>query len=214
MSEADATIRNEPLTEEVLGDDPLDTCARWLADAYNRSRMGLPNSVHLSTIGEDGWPQGRVVLVKSADVRGLVFFTNYRSGKARALAYAPRAALTFFWPDLHRQIRVRGTVERIDLEESDRYFRTRPRGSQIGAWASDQSEPLTSREALESRYRELEMRFAEEDVPRPDHWGGYLVRPEEIEFWQARDDRLHDRFVFRRNGGDHGGEWRVQRLSP
>ena len=176
--------------------------------------MEHPNAVCLSTVGEDGWPQGRIVLVKAVDSRGLVFFTNYRSPKALALAHAPRAALTFYWPDLHRQVRVRGRVEEVSPEESDVYFRTRALGSQIGAWASDQSQILESREALEARRREIEERFQGGEVPRPDHWGGYLLRPDEIEFWQGRDDRLHDRFLFSRKDVNDEAGWGVQRLSP
>lgn len=205
---------NDPLTEQELGVDPVETCSHWLDTAYARSRIEHPNAVCLSTVGEDGWPQGRIVLVKSVDSRGLVFFTNYRSQKARALAHAPRAALTFYWPDLHRQVRVRGRVEEVDPEESDAYFRTRPRGSQISAWASGQSQILGSRDALEDQHREIEERFQGNEVPRPDHWGGYLLRPDEIEFWQGRDDRLHDRFLFRRRDVNDVAGWGVQRLSP
>ena len=214
MSETKEVAASDPLTEKGLGVDPIETCSHWLDEAYARSRMEHPNAVCLSTVGEDGWPQGRIVLVKAVDSRGLVFFTNYRSPKALALAHAPRAALTFYWPDLHRQVRVRGRVEEVSPEESDAYFRTRALGSQIGAWASDQSQILESREALEARRREIEERFQGGEVPRPDHWGGYLLRPDEIEFWQGRDDRLHDRFLFSRKDVKDEAGWGVQRLSP
>ncbi len=207
------TARYDPLRAQTLGDDPLEACSRWLDEAYASSNMAFPNAVCLSTVGEDGWPQARIVLVKTVDARGLVFFTNYRSTKAQALAHAPRAALTFYWPDLHRQLRVTGWVDEVSPGESDTYFGTRPRSSQIGAWASDQSQALDSRKLLEQRYREFEARFEGGDVPRPTHWGGYLLRPTEIEFWQARGDRLHDRFLFRRSGVNDE-EWTVQRINP
>ncbi len=214
MSEVGEHRASESLDPASLGPDPVAACAAWLDHAYARSGATFPNAVCLSTVGEDGRPQGRMVLVKTVDERGLVFFTNYRSPKGRALEHAGSAALTFYWPDLDRQVRVSGTVERVGSAESDEYFRTRPRGSQIGAWASAQSEELESRAELEARCRELEARFAEVEVPRPGHWGGYLLRPKEVEFWQGRDDRLHDRFLFRRDVEAGAGAWVVARLSP
>ncbi len=202
------------LSADDLGADPLRTCARWLEDAYARSNLVFPNAVSLSTVDDDGWPEGRIVLVKSIDDRGLTFFTNYRSRKAKALDASGRAAITFYWPDLNRQMRVRGPVGKVSAEESDRYFATRPRGSQIGAWASRQSEPLETREALEARCRELETRYASAEIPRPPHWGGYRLTPIEVEFWQGRDDRLHDRFLFRRRDLIRGEGWSLERLNP
>ena len=156
----------------------------------------------------------RIVLVKEVTPRGFVFYTNYRSAKGRALRAEPLAALTFYWDRLAKQVRVRGPVEKVSAEESDAYFRSRPRGSRIGAWASLQSEPLESRLMLEARCREFERRYPGDEIPRPPHWGGFLVRPVEIEFWQGRDDRLHDRFLFRREGNDPEGAWGVVRLNP
>lgn len=207
-------IAQEPLTAALLGSDPIEAFARWLEDARHGSGMAFPNAVFLSTVGEGGVPQGRIVLLKEVDGRGFVFFTNYRSAKGRALESTPSAALTFYWDVLARQVRARGPVERVRAAESDAYFRTRPRGSQIGAWASRQSETLESRQVLEDRCREFEARYDGQDVPRPPHWGGILVRPVEIEFWQGRDDRLHDRIVFRREGGRVDGSWTAVRLNP
>jgi pyridoxamine 5'-phosphate oxidase len=167
---------------------------------------------------EGSWPDGRIVLVKGVDERGFVFFTNYRSAKGRALAENPRAALTFYWDQLGRQVRVRGQVSEVEDRESDDYFKTRPRGSRVGAWASRQSEVIEGRETLEERCREIEARYAGGDVPRPPHWGGFVLRPEEVEFWQGRDDRLHDRILFRRQGavvaGGGAPTWTTARLSP
>jgi pyridoxamine 5'-phosphate oxidase len=171
--------------------------------------MAFPNAVCLSTVDAAGQPQGRIVLLKGADDRGFTFFTNYESAKGRELAATPRAALTFYWHDLDRQVRARGAVERVGEAESDDYFRTRPRGSRLGAWASQQSRELESREALERRVTEAAGRFPDE-VPRPPHWGGVLLRPDEIEFWQEGADRLHDRLAYRRAGEI----WSVRRLYP
>jgi pyridoxamine 5'-phosphate oxidase len=206
--------REEPLTAEILGSDPIRAFEGWLGEALDRSGMAFPNAACLSTVGEGGSPQGRIVLVKEVDPRGFVFYTNHHSAKGRALEADPRAALTFYWDVLGRQVRVRGPVERVAAEESDAYFRTRPRGSRIGAWASRQSEVLESRRVLEDRCREIEARYAGEEVPRPPHWGGILLRPVEVEFWQSRDDRLHDRIVFRREAEDVAGAWVVRRLNP
>ena len=214
MSELDGVTPGEPLTSETLGADPIAACSRWLDEAYEQCQSGLPNAVCLSTVDGEGWPQGRIMLVKSVDPRGVVFFTNYRSPKGRALEQAPRAAVTFYWPDLQRQIRVRGSVERVGPEESDAYFRTRHRGSQIGAWASEQSQSLESREVLEARCRAIERRFDGKEIARPDHWGGYVLEPMEIEFWQGREDRLHDRILFALKERDGAGGWTVQRINP
>ena len=202
-----------PLTIESIGRDPIEASRRWLEDAYTRSVIQSPNSACLSTVNEDGWPDGRIVLVKGIEERGFVFFTNYGSAKGRSLDAQPRAALNFHWHDLGRQLRVRGRVERVSARESDTYFRTRPRESQISAWASRQSIELESRDALEETCRKFEERFHATEVPRPGHWGGYRVIPARIEFWEGRADRLHDRFLFVR-GAPEDGEWSVRRLSP
>jgi pyridoxamine 5'-phosphate oxidase len=166
--------------------------------------------VALATVDGRGQPSVRMVLLRGADERGFVFHTNYRSRKARELDENPRAALCVHWPSLEEQIRIEGTVSRLSDEESDAYFSNRPRGSQLGAWASDQSAILPSRETLEERYREIERQFEGSPVPRPEFWGGFRLVPERIEFWYGRPDRLHDRIVYTRDA-DH---WQIDRLYP
>ena len=199
-----------PLTAEQLGPDPLEAYERWLEVAEERTGLNYVNAATLSTVNPEGHPDGRIVLVKGLDSRGVLFFTNYRSTKGRDLAANPHAAITSYWDPLARQVRVRGAVERLTLEESDEYFLTRPRGSQLGAWASEQSTPIGSRTVIEDRFRELEERFGDGPVPRPEHWGGFRLVAREIEFWQDGADRLHDRFLYLR-GGDG---WAIRRLSP
>jgi pyridoxamine 5'-phosphate oxidase len=181
-----------------------------LWSAIRNQRPPDINAMTLATAGRDGKPSTRTVLLKSVDERGFVFFTNYDSRKGRELAENPRAALTFFWPDLERQVCVAGTVAKLPVAESDHYFRTRPRGSRIGAWASNQSEPVPDRAFLEAKWRELEKKFPG-DVPLPPNWGGYVLAPERIEFWQGRPSRLHDRFSYSRQAD---GAWKLERLAP
>jgi pyridoxamine 5'-phosphate oxidase len=164
----------------------------------------------LATAGADGRPSARMVLLKGVDERGFVFYTNYGSRKAAELDGSGAAALVFWWPPLQRQVRVEGSVERVTREESEAYFRTRPVGSRLGAWASAQSQVIAGREVLERRLRELQEQFGDGEVPLPSFWGGYRVRPEVIEFWQNRSDRLHDRLRYRRVGEG----WKIERLSP
>lgn len=198
------------LTESDLLDDPIELFRRWFADAQ-AAQMPQPDAMTLATVAADGRPSARIVLLKGVDARGFQFFTNYESRKAGELAADPRAALAFVWIPMFRQVRVSGDVVRLDAAESDAYFATRPRGSQIGAWASQQSRELADREALEARVGELDERFAGGDVPRPPHWGGYLLEPREIEFWQGRENRLHDRFLYARAAD---GGWNRARLQP
>jgi len=200
-----------PLREDILPADPLELFSDWLKVAEEHSVMSYPNSLTLSTLGEGGYPDGRIVLLKGVDERGFIFYTNFRSAKGRAMEAEPRVGLTFYWDALGRQVRVRGRAERVPDEESDAYFAGRPRGSQLGALASFQSETLEGRGPLEERFLELERRYEGETVPRPEHWGGYVVRPVEVEFWQAAEYRLHDRFLYRRVEGDG---WSTRRLYP
>jgi pyridoxamine 5'-phosphate oxidase len=166
--------------------------------------------VLLATADGAGRPSARMVLLRGADARGFVFFTNYNSRKGRELTGNPQAALCFYWPSLDEQIRIEGSVERVSADESDAYFNSRPRGSQLGAWASDQSAVLPSRETLEEKYRDVERRFADQAVQRPPFWGGFRLTPAHIEFWYGRPDRLHDRVVYVRDGS----AWRIERLYP
>ena len=164
----------------------------------------------LATTGTDGQPSARIVLLKSFDDRGFVFYTNYQSRKGQELSENPRASLLFYWPQLWRQVRIEGVVEKISPAESEAYFQSRPLGSKLGAWASNQSQVVDQRETLEARFAELQKRFGE-DIPRPEHWGGYRLKPNSIEFWQGRDNRLHDRL---RYGLQEDGGWAIDRLGP
>lgn len=188
--------------------DPITEFQHAVERATSRSIDTVPCA--LATVGADGAPSLRIVLVKYFDARGWVFHTNYNSRKGRELAGNQHVALCFHWASLEEQIRIEGHVEQLPNDESDRYFNERPRGSQIGAWASLQSAELESRETLEVRYRQVEQEYAGRDVPRPPFWGGYRVIPNRVEFWYGRPDRLHDRIVYVKSGND----WRITRLYP
>lgn len=201
-----------PLLAEDLLPDPMAQFDAWYEEAREHAGVSYPNAMTLSTMGPDGYPEGRIVLLKELDSRGFVFFTNLNSPKARAIQAHPRAALVFYWEKLRRQVRVQGAVEGVSSEESDAYFHTRPRGSRIGAWASDQSARLENRAALEATFHAQEARFeGQAFIPRPPHWGGLRVVPRSVEFWQERASRLHDRFLYRRG---EAGRWDLERLSP
>jgi pyridoxamine 5'-phosphate oxidase len=189
--------------------DPVSEFATLFAEARAREPFDA-TACALATSTPDGRPTVRIVLLKSADERGYTFFTNYESRKAQELAANPQAALCFHWPTLGVQVRVEGSVSRVTSAESDEYFSSRPRESQIGAWTSEQSRPIGSRDALIARFRENEARFANAPVPRPPHWGGFRLSPVRVEFWWSRDHRLHDRIVYIRTGGG----WTSERLQP
>ncbi|HET7552038.1 MAG TPA: pyridoxamine 5'-phosphate oxidase [Gemmatimonadaceae bacterium] len=202
----------ERLGEEERADDPIDRFRSLLAEAeaIDRSLLPEPTAMMLATVGDDGQPSLRVVLLKSVDERGFVFYTNYESRKGRELLAHPKAALCFHWQPLERQVRIEGEAEPVAPEEADAYFATRARLSQIGAWASNQSRPLANDDELDARVREMEKRFAGGAVPRPPHWSGFRVVPRRIEFWRNRAFRLHERLVYEREEKN----WRVTRLYP
>ena len=194
---------------EALSQEPLEQFEHWFAEA-KRAGVEVPEAMTLATADGEGVPSARMVLLKGAGEDGFVFYTGYGSRKSEELDQNPRAALVFYWRPLGRQVRVEGLVERVSEPESAAYFATRPRGSQLAAWASQQSRPLGSRDELERRYAELEREYEDREVPLPPHWGGYRLRPEAIEFWEHRENRLHDRIRYTRARE----EWKVERLSP
>ena len=198
------------LTEEDAGTDPFILFDRWFREA-REAGLYLPESMALATSTADGKPSVRQVLLKAADDRGFVFYTNYDSRKGLEIAENPRGALAIHWPILQRQVRINGAVEKTSTEESQAYFDSRPRGSRIGAWASDQSSVLRDRKELERKFRETQERFSSGDVPLPPFWGGYRVIPDLLEFWQEGEHRLHDRLRYRR---DQAGRWLIERLAP
>jgi pyridoxamine 5'-phosphate oxidase len=208
-----AALRTEykraSLDERDVAADPFEQFARWFT-AARTSQVPEPNAMSLCTVDAHGRPSARIVLLKEVDARGFVFYTNQDSRKGREIAAHPSAALLFFWPELERQVRIEGDVEVVDAATADAYFRSRPRGSRIGAWASPQSTALADRASLEQRFADADRRFPGEDVPRPPHWGGYRVVPSAFEFWQGRPSRLHDRIAY----SQEAPGWRTRRLAP
>ena len=207
-----ASLRNEyalkTLDEGDVDRDPLKQFGVWMVEAIH-AQVPEPTAMSLSTVGADGRPAWRIVLLKGLDPKGFVFFTNYESRKGHDLAAHPVAALTFLWKELERQVRIEGAVEKVSADESSAYYTTRPLGSRIGAWASPQSQAIENRLWLEKRWEELGKQHGE-NPPRPGHWGGYRVLPEYLEFWQGRRSRLHDRIVYSRLGN----AWQIERLAP
>ena len=198
-----------PLRRADLSGNPIEQFGRWYEQA--RETVPLPEAMTLATAAPDGAPDARMVLLKGFDIEGFRFYTNYESVKATHLEANPAAAIVIYWRELDRQVRARGPVEQLDPVESGRYFQTRDRESRLGAWASPQSRTVESRAELEERFEKAQASFEDtEDVPRPEFWGGYLLRPERIEFWQGQRARLHDRFLYTRENGD----WRIERLAP
>lgn len=198
------------LARDSIDTDPFRQFEHWFQEAL-KAEVLEPNAMTLATVDAQGHPSARIVLLKSVDPTGFVFFTNYQSNKGQQLAANPQAALVFFWKELERQVRIEGRVEKISRAESERYFQSRPRGSQIGAAASNQSQVVANRTVLETRFQDLEARYAEQDIPTPAHWGGYRLTPDLLEFWQGRRNRLHDRLRYRLLDS---GDWSIERLEP
>ena len=197
------------LSESTVADDPFAQFSTWMNEALN-SKLIDANAMTLSTVGPDGRPSSRIVLLKGFDRDGFVFFTNYESQKGKELATNPNAVLHFFWAELERQINIRGVVARVSESESDEYFRSRPFTSRVGAWASNQSEKIKSRMVIVTRAAKLLVKYASGNVPRPPHWGGFRLAPDRFEFWQGRESRLHDRIVYELRDN----AWEIYRLSP
>lgn len=210
MNETEKHSPSNELDEKTIDPDPIRLFQRWFDEAI-ASGSRLPDAMTLATATKDGKPSARMVLLKQVDHDGFVFYTNYLSQKAKELEENPRAALVLYWSGLDRQVRVEGDVERVSATESDEYFRTRPRESQLGALASPQSEVIEGRDVLENRFRELDELYRDREVDRPEHWGGYRLKPERIEFWQNRAGRLHDRILYERQPD---GSWSIKRLAP
>jgi pyridoxamine 5'-phosphate oxidase len=198
------------LDRSDVDSDPIAQLREWL-EAAEASENIEPNAMCIATVGRDGSPSARMVLLRGLDARGLRFYTSYFSRKGSELRENPRIAATFYWPELERQVRVEGDVRELSEEASDAYFATRPRGSQLSAWASEQSERIEERALLEERRAHFEERFEGEAVPRPHSWGGYVIAPSRVEFWQGRENRLHDRIVYERTAQDR---WNIVRLQP
>lgn len=209
-----AALRKEyalrSLEEKDILTNPFLQFKNWFEETMN-AEIEEPNGMTLSTIDEQGWPSSRIVLLKGFDENGFVFFTNYESQKGKALLSNPRASIVFWWKELHRQVRIKGDVEKVAPSASLEYFVSRPKGSQIGAWASPQSSVIPDRSFLEKRFQEVADQYKDESsLPLPPHWGGYVVKPIEFEFWQGRQNRLHDRFRFTRNAEK---DWNIERLA-
>ncbi|MDX1478494.1 MAG: pyridoxamine 5'-phosphate oxidase [Saprospiraceae bacterium] len=199
-----------PLDVLNMSADPVEQFRNWMQEAL-QMEVPEPHAMVLSTVDTLGQPSSRIVLLRGLEEQGFIFYTNYTSRKAIELSDNPQGALLFFWQPVHRQVRIEGSLQQIDPAISDAYFAQRPRGSQIGAWASPQSAPIPNREALERNMQQFEERFAgDENVPRPSFWGGYILKPKSVEFWQGRENRLHDRILYQRVDG----EWKWERLAP
>jgi pyridoxamine 5'-phosphate oxidase len=200
----------QDLTEASVAANPIDQFHEWLDEAIN-AEVEEPTAFVLSTVSAEGKPSARVVLLKELSSRGFTFFTNYSSRKGQELEQSPFACFTFFWPALERQVRIEGKIVKVSAEESNTYFHSRPRGSQIGAWASPQSKVIDSRDELQLAGEKYTAKFADSEIiPRPEHWGGYLLQPTRIEFWQGRPNRLHDRILYEFSEGN----WHISRLAP
>lgn len=198
------------LDEQTAGTDPISFFDKWFIEA-DTSGISEVNAMTLATVGAGGTPHARIVLLKGIDERGFSFFTNYQSHKGNQIDANPNVALLFFWKELERQVRIEGTISKLPSQESDEYFQSRPAGSRLGAWSSPQSRVIETREVLDANYAQYQQQFADGKIPRPPHWGGYLVTPTRIEFWQGRSSRMHDRILFSLLPD---GTWQRSRLAP
>ncbi|WP_028375032.1 pyridoxamine 5'-phosphate oxidase [Leeuwenhoekiella sp. MAR_2009_132] len=198
------------LTIEQSDANPFSQFKMWFEEVEDAAGVDEVNAMTVATVGSDGFPKSRIVLLKSYDENGFVFYTNYESEKGRALADNPHVCISFFWPNLERQVIIKGIAERVSEEVSTTYFHSRPRGSQLGAWTSPQSDVIADRNFLENRLADLEQKFENKEIPKPDYWGGYCIKPVSFEFWQGRPNRLHDRLLYT-PGRVH---WKLERLAP
>ena len=198
------------LLESNISDNPFELFERWFNETEVEGGAGEVNAMTIATIGLNGFPKSRVVLLKSYDSEGFIFYTNFNSEKGKAIAINPNVCLSFFWPSTERQVIIQGVVEKVDDETATEYYHSRPRGSQLGAWASPQSSEIASREGLENNLAQVELKYKDHEVPKPENWGGYIVKPVNIEFWQGRQNRLHDRIIFNKEEA----QWNSKRLAP
>lgn len=210
LSDYRKSYEKSELTIAQSNQDPFKQFKKWFEEVEEIAGVEEVNAMTVSTIGLDGFPKNRVVLLKSYDDEGFVFYTNYESEKGKAIAANPDVCLSFFWPNLERQVIIKGKAEKVSKETSKTYFNSRPEGSRLGAWVSPQSDVIKDREFLEDRLKNFENEFSEKEIPKPDHWGGYKIIPVEFEFWQGRPNRLHDRLRYT-PGGIH---WKLERLAP
>ena len=199
------------LNEQAISDNPLELFQKWFYEVEAAEGIDEPNAMTVSTLGLDGYPKSRVVLLKKYTFEGFIFYSNYQSEKGKAIQADPRVCLSFFWPNMERQIIIKGKAEKIAKNLSDGYFESRPEGSKLGAIISDQSSVIESREVLEDELKKLEEKYKGKEIKRPDYWGGYLVRPVSMEFWQGRDNRLHDRIRYTLQ---EDLDWKIERLAP
>lgn len=205
------SYKKRALTEQAISDNPMELFQKWYYEVEAADGLDETNAMSVSTLGLDGFPKSRIVLLKKYTFEGFIFYSNYQSEKGKAIEEDPRVCLSFFWPNLERQIIIKGKAEKIAQNLSDGYFESRPEGSKLGAIVSDQSSVIESREVLENELKKLEEKYKGKEIERPDYWGGYLVRPVSMEFWQGRDNRLHDRIRYSLQADFN---WKIERLAP